>query len=166
MTLPRPLYWFIHHEIILEEANEPIENRIAFIKSDKKQAQHAVRLAALQPVKHPELLPSDWVKADAGWVKANADCEQANGDCVKANAARVKAHANWLKALTDWLKAHANCEQALANCEQAHANWLKAHADWVKALVDNLPALVARYLAEYPENAKLFDHKTGHLIFP
>ena len=45
-------YWHIHHEVLFEQATEPIKNRIAYIKSDKPECEVALRLRLLKPVKN------------------------------------------------------------------------------------------------------------------
>ena len=65
-----PLYWHIHHDILLEPLTEPIENRIQFIKVNKPKNEVETRLRLMKPVrgKLPKL-----DKARAEWDKARAD---------------------------------------------------------------------------------------------
>jgi hypothetical protein len=53
---PNPLppveyYWHVHHERLVEALTEPIENRIAYIKSNKPQTEIETRLKLLHKVK-------------------------------------------------------------------------------------------------------------------
>ena len=52
MNAKSPSYWILHchHEILFEPATEPIENRIAYILSDKPKAEQAIRLRAMRPI--------------------------------------------------------------------------------------------------------------------
>ena len=47
-------YWHVHHDIFCEEATEPIENRIQFIKNHKPEKQIETRLKLLRIVKNQE----------------------------------------------------------------------------------------------------------------
>lgn len=47
------LAWHVHHEKLWEVLTEPIENRIAYIKSDKPNSEQATRLRLLKPIIGP-----------------------------------------------------------------------------------------------------------------
>jgi hypothetical protein len=130
------LYWNIHHEVLLETTTEPIENRIAYIKSSKRLSEQRVRLLCLVKVKAPSKLPKTV-------VKACADCD--------------KARADYYKARADYYKAYADYDKACADCD-------KACADYVKACADYFPQLLHRHNLEYPHLAKYIDER-GHLKF-
>lgn len=51
-TGPLQWYWHIHHDRLFELEREPIEERIAYIKSDKPKDEVAIRLHLLKPIKH------------------------------------------------------------------------------------------------------------------
>ena len=53
--------WHVHHEILWEVLTKPIENRIAYIKSDKPKHEQETRLRLLKPIKGP--LPEKLTKA-------------------------------------------------------------------------------------------------------
>ena len=61
-------YWHIHHDVLLEVANEPIENRIAYIKSEKPKDEIETRLRLLKPVKGE--LPKKLIDARKAYVRA------------------------------------------------------------------------------------------------
>jgi len=48
-------YWHIHHRELIELANEPIRNRVKFIKEFKPKDQVETRLRLLRPVKNQKL---------------------------------------------------------------------------------------------------------------
>jgi hypothetical protein len=93
-----PLYWHIHHDILLEPLTEPIENRIQFIKVNKPKNEVETRLRLMKPVrgKLPKLdkACAEWGKACAEWGKARAEWD--------------KACAEWDKARAEWDKACAD----------------------------------------------------------
>jgi len=57
------LYWFIHHESILEPVTYEVEERISNIKHDKPWHQRKSRLEAMKPVLRPDLLPKPVLRA-------------------------------------------------------------------------------------------------------
>ena len=81
----------IHHEYVAEKLTEPIENRIAYILSDKPQKEQAIRLRLMRPVTAPAWAEYDKVTAAAlaEYDKVTAaahlalcptpDCPYANG---------------------------------------------------------------------------------------
>ena len=85
-------WWCVHHAVRLEHLTEPIENRVAYIRSDKPAHEVETRLRAMRPVVGP--LPPALQKAYADWRKASADW--------------WKADADWRKAYADWREAHAD----------------------------------------------------------
>mgnify|MGYP001583304623 FL=1 len=46
------MYWHIHHDVLAEFAVEPIEERIAFIKAKKPEAEIETRLRLMRPIQH------------------------------------------------------------------------------------------------------------------
>jgi hypothetical protein len=50
-------FWHIHHEVLCEEATEPIKNRIAYIKDEKDPSEVPTRLRLLKPVKSKANIP-------------------------------------------------------------------------------------------------------------
>ena len=55
----------LHHELAFEEITEPIENRIAYILSDKPKKEQAVRFSQLRPVTAAAWAEYDKVRAPA-----------------------------------------------------------------------------------------------------
>ena len=71
-------WWCVHHAVRLEPLTEPIENRVAYIRSSKAAHEVETRLRALRPVVGP--LPPAVQKADADRQKADADLQKADAD--------------------------------------------------------------------------------------
>ena len=142
--------WHVHHELLVEPLTEPIENRIAFIKTNKPKREQATRLRLLRIVKGemPAAHVAAWVKANAAWVKAAA--------------ARDKAVAAWDKAYAAWDKAAAARDKAVAARDKAVAAWDRAFAAWDKAAADNLPAIETLHRAECEPDCPW----NGRTIFP
>ena len=55
----------LHHEEVAEKLTEPIENRIAYILSDKPKNEQALRLRLMRPVTVPALAEYERVTAAA-----------------------------------------------------------------------------------------------------
>lgn len=53
---PTKYYWHIHHQKLFEPSTEPIENRIAYIKSEKPKNEVEIRLRLLHEVKDVKTL--------------------------------------------------------------------------------------------------------------
>jgi len=60
--------WHIHHMVLVEPMTEPIENRIAFIRTNKPKHEVATRLRLLKPVQG--VLPVAVVEARKAYVEA------------------------------------------------------------------------------------------------
>ena len=85
------MFWHLHHEVLLELATEPIENRVEYIRTEKPGREIETRLRLLRPVKG----------------KLSAAREKAHAAWMKAHAAREKADAAWEKADAEWRQAIA-----------------------------------------------------------
>ena len=81
---------FVHHKV-LAELSSNINERIAYINSDKPKHEVESRLYHLLYVDIPELT-KDWDKAREDWDKANED---------------------WDKACKDWDKVIEDCDKDL-----------------------------------------------------
>ncbi len=145
-TIGKP-YWHIHHEVLLEFADEPIENRFAYIKDEKPQHEIKTRLRLLRPVQGelPEEVTDAW-KALADSGKAWADAGKALDDAGKAWADALKAWADALKALDDVRKV-----------------WADARKAWADALARHSEEINALHKAECPDCPWDYEQKT---IFP
>lgn len=62
--IPEP-YWCIHHEVLIEWTREPIENRVRFIKENKRPNEIPIRLMSLVKVKNVDRIPEVYKKAHA-----------------------------------------------------------------------------------------------------
>ena len=47
------LIWHLHHKVLLEVLNEPLENRIEYIKRQKPKNERETRLRLMRPLKEP-----------------------------------------------------------------------------------------------------------------
>ena len=63
------LYWHIHHEVLCEGTFD-IEERIKYIKENKNKDEIPLRLKLMVPVKNPERLPPEFIKAQEACNKA------------------------------------------------------------------------------------------------
>ena len=89
-------YWHIHHDKLLEPANEPIENRIAYIKGFKPADEQETRLRLLKRVAGE--LPKAVLAAWAAYNEARAAFDKAWVAFVRAGAAYSRAWAAYDKA--------------------------------------------------------------------
>ena len=60
-----PFYWHIHHDILVEEQTEPIENRINFIKNNKPKNEIKTRLRLLKKAKGVDQAWEQYEKVEA-----------------------------------------------------------------------------------------------------
>lgn len=63
-------YWLIHHTILLEPLEDPIETRIAYIRANKPCHEIETRLRWMRPVQHPERIPLVFVEAAKAYGEA------------------------------------------------------------------------------------------------
>src|SRR3990167_804996 len=117
----------LHHEIHLEPLTDPIENRIAYILTEKPEEEQALRLRCLRP--WTGRLSAEWEKARAEWGKAVAEWDKAWAELGKAWAAWDKAWAEWEKAWAELDKARAEWGKARAELEKTRAELDKAWAE-------------------------------------
>jgi len=75
--------WHIHHNEAIEPLSEPIANRIAYILSDKPEAEQALRLRLMRPARAEALKVYDAARAEARKVY----------DAARAEALKVYAAA-------------------------------------------------------------------------
>ena len=66
--------WHVHHDILLQRLNEPIENRVDYIKSTKPKSEIPIRLRLLRPAKGLGKTEAyaKWEEAYAKWEEADA----------------------------------------------------------------------------------------------
>ena len=77
-------YWHIHHDVLLEYTTN-IQERIAYIKSDKPEHERETRLRLMGPVKGA--LPIAVAKAGAAYTTAGDAYDKA----VRDNAPAIEA---------------------------------------------------------------------------
>lgn len=58
-------FWAVHHNIVMEELDEPLINRLAYILNYKLWHEHKARIKAIRPVQDPVRLASTLVAYDA-----------------------------------------------------------------------------------------------------
>jgi hypothetical protein len=119
--------WHVHHEILVEPLTEPIENRIAYIKSYKPPEEVPTRLRLMKPVRG-DISPPEY------WLKAEAKCQE--------------AYAKWEEAYAKWREADAKWQEAHAKCQETYAKWL-ASPSW-----KNVEALHAKECPNCPWNGR------------
>ena len=107
------------------KTREQVEDRIAYIKTDKPKMERPLRLKLLKIIK--ESLPLELQKAYAEWQKAYAEWH--------------KTHAKWRKSYAGREKTYAGREKTYAEWQKAYAEWQKADAEWQKTI--NSPEGVA-----------------------
>src|ERR1019366_2642320 len=80
------LAWCLHHEELAERLEEPIENRISYILSDKLKEEQACRFLNLRP------MSSTAIKVhDAAWAEYDKVCDAALAEYDKVRyAARAE----------------------------------------------------------------------------
>jgi len=118
--------WHLHHDQLCEPIREPIANRIDYILTTKPEAEWALRLRLLRPIRSE--IPAAVDKARAAYDKAWAAYD-------KALAARDTA---WAAYDTAW----AASDKALAAYATAWAAYDKAQA---------APAVLALHAIECPD---------------
>ena len=140
------LWWCIHHDRKLEPLTEPIESRVACIRTQKAEHERETRLRALRPCLGP--LPTSLAKAYAARAKAYAAWDKADAARTEAYAAWDKADAALAKADAAWTKAYAAWTKADAARTKAYAAWDKADAALQQALKDHAPEIDALFAIE------------------
>ena len=130
--------WHIHHMVLVESLTEPIENRIAFIRTNKPEDEIETRLRLLKPVQG--VLPVAVVEAGKAYDEARKACDEA-----------------W-KAYVEAGKAYVEAGKAYVEAEKAYDEARKACVEARKACVEEIDALHAIECPNCPWN--------GHTIFP
>ena len=157
-----------HHDALCETLTEPVENRISYILTSKRD-NRALRLRLMGP----PIVDAEFILADAEWVKAYAELNKAYAELNKAYAEWRKADAEWRKADTEWRKAvtawrKANTEWRKADAARnkayavrykadavrykAYAEWNKAYAELIKADAEWNKAYEPHYARLYPDS--------------
>jgi hypothetical protein len=104
MSAPKSVwYWHVHHAILAEPLTEPIENRIAFIKANKPEAEVETRLRLMSPVRS---LPR--TEARATYQEARAAYEKAYEKTWAASDKALAAYEEaWVALEKDMIPLHA-----------------------------------------------------------
>ena len=103
------LFWAVHHDRIVEPLCDPLVDRLEYVLQNKLSFELPTRLAAIRPVKHPELLPKELVALAAAAVTAvqayrKAVDVQAAADAIGAYECFLNTHFGELAAL--WLEEY------------------------------------------------------------
>ena len=85
----------LHHGIHLEPLTDPIENRIAYILTEKPEEEQALRLRCLRPWTGRLSAWAEWDKAGAEWAKARAVAEWAKAGAFIEDHARLFPECPW-----------------------------------------------------------------------
>ena len=154
-------FWAIHHEIIAEQLDEPLANRIECILAQKDVSERKIRLAALRPVK------------DQGAAAA------AGKACNKAIAAAWKARDEAIAA------AWKVCNKAIVGkaYDEVVATAWKAYDEAIaaarqaykEAIAAAQKTCTAQWAAEYPDHpawgkrlasprGPIFPHQCSNLL--
>ena len=114
-----PLYWHLHHDELFEEVIGSIEERVAYIRSNKPARQVETRLRLMKPVRFdtPKLREAfaKWMEADAKWTEAAAKWKEAGAKWTEADAKWKEAGAKWKEAGAKWMEADAKWKEAVAS---------------------------------------------------
>ena len=86
-------FWCIHHQIIAEQLNEPLANRIEFILTQKDVSERKIRLDALRPVKNP-------IAVAAAYETCNEVEAPLRKAYVEVRGAAWKAYSEAMKIIT------------------------------------------------------------------
>ena len=107
------LFWCIHHALVVEPLYCPLVDRLEFILEYKPVSEHAVRLQALRPVKHPELLPGELVEDAQAEIAARAAyVADPRAESARAESMRTLLVLEWdthhyhSKLLKQWAKEY------------------------------------------------------------
>ena len=107
-TNERPgLYWHVHHDRLFEYCYDPAERR-AYIRKEKPDAEQALRLRLMQPVRGALWNVALRAASDKAWAaydKAEAAVNQARTAYKRAEAAVNQARTAYDKARTAYDKA-------------------------------------------------------------
>ena len=110
----------IHHEQPFEALTEPIENRIAYILSDKPKKEQALRLRLMRPVTAPAWAEY-WKVRAAAW----AEYEKVEDEYQRAKAAAWAEHQYEKATVAAWAEYEKATAPARAEYQKATA---AAHA--------------------------------------
>jgi len=151
--------WHIHHEVLVEPLTEPIENRIAFIRTNKPDDEIETRLRLLKPVQGvlPVAVVEAWKAYDEAW-KAYDEAWTARDEAWKAYDEAWKAYDEAWKARDEAWKARVEAEKAYVEVWNAYVEAGKACDEAWKAYVEEIEALHAIECPNCPWD--------GHTIFP
>ena len=101
-------YWHIHHWMLFEEATEPIENHIAYIKAEKAEWERSLRLRLLKPVKDQKRLIAILTAYKKATAPGSEAYEKVEATALEAyEKTRATASEAYRKAMaTAWAKRY------------------------------------------------------------
>jgi hypothetical protein len=118
--------------VLLEPLEEPVENRIDYIKQHKSSNEIGLRLELLRPVQGK--LPNEVAEAGKAYAEAGkAEAGKAHAEAWKAHAEAWKAHAEAGKAYAETWKAHAEAGKAYDEAGKAYDEAWNAYDEARKA---------------------------------
>ena len=104
MATKYTLYWHIHHKILCEGTFN-IEERIKYIKEYKAAEEIPLRLKLMTPVKNPEKIPVEFIKAQEAYNRAWEAYDRAWEAYIKARGAYHRAREAYHRAREAYIKA-------------------------------------------------------------
>lgn len=104
MTTKYTLYWHIHHDVLCEGTSN-IEERIKYIKEYKAAEEIPLRLKLMTPVKNPEKIPVEFIKAQEAYNRAWEAYDRAQEAYHRAREAYIKAWEAYDRAREAYIKA-------------------------------------------------------------
>ena len=114
--------WHIHHDVLVEELTEPIENRIEYIKKFKPKNEVKLRLKLLKVVKGelPKEFVEAWQKYYEAWQKYYETWQKYYETWQKHVEARQKYYEAWQKYVKVYKKYESQIlalhEKECPNC--------------------------------------------------
>jgi hypothetical protein len=102
--MSRLFVWHGHHDTLCEFLDP--QERIAVIRREKSDEEIPLWLRLMQPVKHPERLPSKWREADQKLGEADQKWREADQKWREADQKWRKAYQKWRESDQKWREAY------------------------------------------------------------
>jgi len=181
-TFPE-LYWFSDHDLIVRLPQASPQHWASYVVRVKPVAEQSVRFSAFARVKDPGNLPPEIVRASGAFAGECALYLAAGEQYSKISESVAKLEIGHRELVVLRRAFRESCSEelnksgkeleiarkgfgvAFSRFDEAHHAQVKARKEYRRVLSGHMNALAAQYLREYPENAKLFDHRAGSLIF-
>jgi len=96
--------WHGHHDVLCEYLDP--QKRAEMIRREKSDDEIPLRLRLMQPIKHPERLPSEWKEAYQKWVEAYQKYHEADRKWKEADEKWKEAYWKYREAYWKWVEAY------------------------------------------------------------